>query len=368
MPELWMNYGTTEIIVNLKMENLSLIENSKFDTLNDESLDEKIDSIPINNNTILVPLDASNSTVQLTHRLVSLAESSGIKLSIQSIPNARKSLSNKMPGQNISLFEKNKHLLERTNDKDVIFISKTNIDPFFGYSGTPTNILREFENDKMNEAYDARIDNLPHPGEIGPPIDIATNFCQDISAMSIEIVSNNSGINDFFYDELNHSFQRGIDKLKNLSIEIEKDLKSLIIGTNIDSNSSATLSSTLALLWNSINVLKRGAAVVIVSENNKGFGSDAMERFAYGGIKWDEHRNLKYIEGLENIMFIEALHEKYNFSILSSLPKYYLKEIFGFHIYSNLQEAVDKILEINGKSHRISIVQDPNVAIFKKVG
>jgi hypothetical protein len=65
-------------------------------------------------------------------------------------------------------------------------------------------------------------------------------------------------------------------------------------------------------------------------------------------------------------MFINELKEKYNISILSALPKYYLKEIFGLQVFSNIQEAADKILEMNGKSHRITIIQDPNIAIFKK--
>jgi hypothetical protein len=65
-------------------------------------------------------------------------------------------------------------------------------------------------------------------------------------------------------------------------------------------------------------------------------------------------------------MFINELKEKYSMSIVSSLPKYYLEEIFGFKMFSNIQEAAEKILDINGKSHRISIIQDPNIAIFKK--
>jgi hypothetical protein len=72
MPELWLNYGSTDIIVDLKVENLSLIENSKFDTLALESLHQKIESIDMNDNTILIPLDASNSTIQLTSNLVRL--------------------------------------------------------------------------------------------------------------------------------------------------------------------------------------------------------------------------------------------------------------------------------------------------------
>ena len=70
MPELWLNYGSTDIIVDLKVENLSLIENSRFDIRKTETLNQEIESIPITDTTTLVPLDASNSTVQLTSRLI----------------------------------------------------------------------------------------------------------------------------------------------------------------------------------------------------------------------------------------------------------------------------------------------------------
>jgi hypothetical protein len=367
MPELWLNYGSTDIIVDLRVENLSLIENSKFDMCGNENLNQKIESIPITYDTTLVPLDGSNSTVQLTSKLISLAESKGISLSIETIPRVRRQLSNKIQTQNISLIETNNdHFQELTNEKGTIFISKANIDPFFGYSGTPTNLLREFEQDKMNQAFHSRVDDLPHPGDKCAPIETANKFCESMEAMSIEIISNNSGINDFFYGQIFQSFQNATNKLNYLSIENQQELKSLILGTNIDSNSSSTLSSTLNLLWNSIKVLKRNAIVVIISENNKGFGSKAIEKFAYGEIKLEDYENSNYIEGLEHLMFINELREKYSMAILSSLPKYYLKEIFGFKIFSNIQEAAENILDMNGKSHRISIIQDPNIAIFKK--
>lgn len=369
MPELWLNYGSTDIIVDLKVENLSLIENSKFDIRSNESLDQEIESIPLADNPTFIPLDASNSTVQIISRLVSLAESKGIPITIESSARTRRLLSNKIQNQNIALFERNSdHVLKRTKEKSTIFISKANIDPLFGYSGTPTNLLRDFEQEKMNEAFHSRVDDLPHPGEKGAPSENAKMFCQSMEAKSIEIISNNYGINNFFYGEINQSFQSANEKLNNLSLTDQPELKSLIVGTNIDSNSSSTLSTSLDLLWNSIHVLKRNATVVIISENNKGFGSKAIEKLAYGELKLEDYKKSSYFEGLEHIMFINELKEKYNIAILSSLPRYYLKDIFGFKIFSNIQVAAENILDINGKSHRISIIQDPNIAIFKKDG
>lgn len=367
MPELWLNYGSTDIIVDLKVENLSLIENSNFDILNDEILDQEIESIQLDDNSTIVPLDASNSTVQLVSRLIALAETRGIKVSIESIPNTRKQLVNKLQTQSIATIEKNdEHFQNLIGDKNTLFISKTNIDPLFGYSGTPVILLREFEQDKMNEAFQSRTDNLPHPSMIGPPIEIANKISEGMNAKSIEIVSNNSGINNLYYGNLLESFQNAIKKLESLAIETEQELKSLIVGTNTDTNSSSTLSGSLNLLWNSVNVLKKNAIVVMVSENNKGFGTKAVEKFAYGEIKLEDYKNSTYLEGLEHIMFINELREKYNVAILSSLPKYYLKEIFGLDVFSNIQEAAERILQMNGKSHKISIIQDPNIAIFKK--
>jgi len=367
MPELWLNYGGTDIILDLKVENLSLVENSKFDIRTNEGIAEDIKSVPVTDETILVPLDGSNSTVQITAALVSQAESTGISLSIESIPSARKQLSNKISTQNITIIEKNTdHFIKRANEKSTIFISKSNVDPFFGYHGTPSNLLRLIGQNKMNEVFHSRVDDLPHPGEKCPPTEIANEFCENMEAKSIEIISNNSGIHNIYYGQITQSFQNATDKLANLSLENEQGLKSLILGTNIDSSSSGTLTRSLDLLWNSINALKKNATVVIISENSKGFGSQALEKLAYGKLKLEDYRNQYYFDGLEHIMFINSLSEKYSVAILSSLPKYYLKEKFGFNIFSNVQEAAEKILDINGKSHRISLIQDPNVAIFKK--
>jgi len=366
MPELWLNYGSTDIIVDLKVENLSLVENPKFGLLNEEILDQEIQSIQIEDDTRLVPIDASNSTVQLVSRLTALAESRGIKPSIGSIPKIKKQLSHKLQNQDIITFENNGcHLQNLTDDKNTIFVSKTNIDPFFGYSGTPVTLLREFDQDLMNEAFQSRTDNLPHPALIGPPTEVATKFCEGMKARSIEVISNNNGITNIFYDEILESFQSAIKKLESLSIDDNPEVKSLIVGTNIDTNSSSTLSSSLSLLWNSVNILKRNAIVVIVSENNKGFGAKAIEEFAYGQIKLDDYKNSTYLEGLEHVMFMNELREKFDVAILSSLPKYYLRDAFGLKVFSNIQEAAEKILQVNGKSHRISIIQDPNAAIFK---
>ncbi|HJU79832.1 MAG TPA: hypothetical protein VJ599_09750 [Nitrososphaeraceae archaeon] len=367
MPELWLNYGSTDIIVDLKVENLSLIENSNFDILNDEILDQEIESIQIEDNSTIVPLDASNSTVQIVSRLIALAEARGIKISIESILKTRKQLANKLQSQSICTIEKNdEHFQNLIREKNTLFVSKTHIDPLFGYSGTPVTLIREIEQDKMNEAFQARIDDLPHPATIGPPIEVANKISEGMNAKSIEIVSNNSGINNIYYGEILESFQNAIKKLENLTIENEQELKSLIVGTNTDTNSSSTLSGSLNLLWNSVNALKRNAIVVMVSENHKGFGAKAIEKFAYGEIKLEDYKNSTYLEGLEHIMFINQLREKYNIAILSSLPKYYLKEIFGLKVFSNIQEAAERILEMNGKSHKISIIQDPNIALFKK--
>lgn len=367
MPELWLNYGSTDIIVDIKVENLSLVENSNFDILNGEILDQEIGSIQIEDNSTIVPLDASNSTVQIVSRLIALTESRGIKVSIESTSRTRKQLANKLQNQSIGTIEKNdEHFQNLVREKNTLFVSKTNVDPLFGYSGTPVILIREFEQDKMNEAFQSRPDNFPHPATIVPPIEVASKVSEGMNAKSIEIVSNNGGINNIYYGQILDSFQNAIKKLESLAIENEQDLKSLIVGTNTDTDSSSTLSGSLNLLWNSVNVLRRNAFVVMVSENHKGFGAKAIEKFAYGEIKLEDYKNSTYVEGLEHIMFINELRERYNVAILSSLPKYYLKEIFGLNVFSNIQEAAERILEMNGKSHKISIIQDPNIAIFKK--
>jgi hypothetical protein len=76
----------------------------------------------------------------------------------------------------------------------------------------------------------------------------------------------------------------------------------------------------------------------------------------------------EYIEGLEHLTFISELKEKYHLGVLSSLPHYYLRSRFGFEPFSRSEVILEKLLDINGKNHKILVIPDPNMALFKYVG
>ena len=47
MPELWLTYGARDIVLDIKVENLNELENSRFNDLQDEYLVQQTESISL---------------------------------------------------------------------------------------------------------------------------------------------------------------------------------------------------------------------------------------------------------------------------------------------------------------------------------
>ena len=59
MPEIWLNYGKTEVVLDIKAENLDQTLDSQGTILNDSEIGQKLDSIDITKPIELVVLNHS---------------------------------------------------------------------------------------------------------------------------------------------------------------------------------------------------------------------------------------------------------------------------------------------------------------------
>ncbi|MGD1837628.1 MAG: hypothetical protein ACPKPY_06175 [Nitrososphaeraceae archaeon] len=75
--------------------------------------------------------------------------------------------------------------------------------------------------------------------------------------------------------------------------------------------------------------------------------------------------SIKYYCGLEHLIFLNAIRERYRIGIVSSLPHYYIKSKFNFDVHNNGKEVVNTILTRNGKNSKITIGTNPDIMLFK---
>ena len=61
MPEIWLNYGANEVVLDIKAENLEQKTEIKGTNLSDSEIDSKLESLDISKPTEIVVLNASDA-------------------------------------------------------------------------------------------------------------------------------------------------------------------------------------------------------------------------------------------------------------------------------------------------------------------
>jgi len=365
MPELWLNYGSTDIVLDIRVENLLKVENPNFLILEDEFVEQTLSSIVIKEDTSVIPLDYSRGVLDILNRIVENSKRDGQRIIIESIPTTSKILTKVFSNNAVQFNGDEDYFLKKIATKNTLFISGATLDPVFGFAGVPTKLTRKLH-EPMLAAYDSRDRNTPNSGIEGTPTKIAIETCENAEAMSIELLSNNQGICYISKGNINDSYKESINRFRSLLLSsADLSVKSMIVTSNDNAFSDLTLSSSLNDLWNSIHVLRSNGKAILVSESKLGLGSQALQEFIKGKLNVDACYNKRtYMDGMEHVLFSNELRQRYGLGILTTLPRLYLSKL-GFSAYSNIQEVLDKLLEVGGRQNKILIVYDSNKTAFE---
>jgi hypothetical protein len=105
---------------------------------------------------------------------------------------------------------------------------------------------------------------------------------------------------------------------------------------------------------------------VLLAENKQGIGGGALQMFIEGKLNIEDAKKCtSYIDGLEHLVFIEALKQKYELGILSTIPQYYLRTLLGFTNYSGTKDVLQGLLTKHGKNNKVLVVSDGDVILLK---
>ncbi|MGC2563420.1 MAG: hypothetical protein WA326_10490 [Nitrososphaeraceae archaeon] len=363
MPEIWLRYGTTDIPLDIRFENLNKNIGPASAHLPDEQARNKLQEIPLKENCLLVVLSSS----ALTRRVLSWI--------IDSATNKR------ITGFNIVILPKLKDFIDIRNEKyasailnandllslnetmnkfqGTFFLSHSTYDPIFGFEGTPTHLLRNFSKEMMSEAIRLRSGDLPTPGIISEPYSLALSVCKNIDATSIEIVGNSNNLIDMYCSSIEESFKNAASTLKENSIIEPHRVKSEIISPGCDPIHHFTLTESLNCLWNCVNILSENGSAILLSEARGGLGCEALEMCVQGRPPVPlSAESEKFIEGQEHLIFLEAMREKYDIGVISTIPQHYLKTKLGLETFDGLKQVMAKLLSKYGKNHKVTLISE----------
>ncbi|NND86451.1 MAG: transcriptional regulator [Nitrosopumilus sp.] len=353
MPEIWLNYGITDVVLDIRAENLEQKIDSDGKILEDSEIHEKLGSLDLSKPMELVVLHNSKSIQKIISMLFSLCEQKSKPfpkiLTDKKILNQVKS---GLPeGTSINEFDD----VEISNS-NLVFMGEMEFDGLFGYETISTRLIKKFGQDSMLAAYAKRQANLPSPGQYPESLGEAKKFTDNFEIQGIEIVANSQGIVDF---SIGHPSQT-ISATKTLESQSIKDVgqhKTMIISSGKDS-SNDNLGKSLSSLWNCANAIKKDGLAILVAECKGGLGSDALQQSIEDLLTLEQLKNpTKYINGMEDLLFLSEIQKNFQIGLVSILPEFYVKKLNMLSM-QGIKYSMDYILKTQGARQKVAVVTD----------
>ena len=352
MPEIWLNYGGTDVVLDIKAENLEQKIELDHPILDDAQISERLDALELNKPQTLVVL---NYTTAIQKTLSMIFEKCSQKATPRPKVFADKQIMNlvrsNLPSESqVFAFEGIENF-----DSSLVFLGEMEFDGLFGYDTISTKLLRKFGKDQMLSAYEKRQGNLPNPGKDLPSMEVAKTFASSFEISAIEIVAHQKGIADIM---IGHpSSTNSISKtMSSFTKQVEKH-RSLLVSTGKDA-SNDTLGKSLGSLWNCYSAIRDEGLAILLGECRAGIGSEAIRQYVEGRMSIERlQKPAKYVDGMEDLLYLSEIEKKIQVGIVSVLPEFYIKKL-NMKIFDGVKETLEYILKQQGSRQKISIVPD----------
>ena len=352
MPEIWLNYGPTDVVLDIQAENLGQQLAAEGKILEDAEINSRLDSLDLTKPLEIVVLNNSKEVQKTLLALFAKCEQKSLRIPrIFAEKKIMDALKNSLPeGSSISEFEKP----ELSNS--LVFIGEMEFDGLFGFESIATRLLRKFGTEEMLLAYEKRKGELPAPGQDVENVSVAKQFVDKFEIFAIEIASNSSGIVDMAIGHPSSTISVSKSFVESATKEIGKH-RTLFISTGKES-SNYSLDKSLSSLWNCSDAVRNEGLAVLLAECTHGIGSSAIQYYIEGQMSLDRLKKpAKYINGMETLLFLTEIQKKFQVGIVSILPEFYLKKL-NILSFSGVAQAMNHILKVQGARQKVVVVSD----------
>ena len=353
MPEIWLNYGSTDVVLDIKAENLEEKIDAEGKTLSDSEIKSKLESLDISKPTEFVVLNTSESVRKTLSIMFERYEEKSIpKPQILADRKIMNEIKNYIPEQSsVSEFSN----VEDSNSK-LVFIGEMEFDGLFGYETISTRLLKKFGSESMLSAYEKRKGDLPSPGQDVENFQIAKKFSEKFDILAIEIIANSNGVYDLAVGHPSSTASIS----KSFGTSATKDIgkhKTMIISTGKGSSNN-TLSKSLSSLWNCSDAIKNDGIAILIAECKLGIGSDGIQSFIDGRMEIDRLKKpSQYVDGMENLLYIVETQKKFQLGLLSILPTHYTKKL-SVKSFNGIKLVMDYVLKNQGQNQKVEVISD----------
>ncbi len=352
MPEIWLNYGATNVVLDIRAENLDQQLDSKGNFLNDLEIGEKLDGLDISKPIELVVLNNSNSVKRTIKAIFEKFEQKSVQkpriLTDKKMVNLIKEY---LPeGSSVAEFS------DEISNSSLVFVGEMEFDGLFGFETIATRLIKKFGKESMLSAYEKRKGNLPVPGQETENIKIAQNFADGFEITAVEIAANSKGIVDLSVGHPTSTMSISKSLLASAENIVEKH-RTLMISTGKDT-SNDTLGRSLTTLWNCNKAIKDNGLGILLAECTNGIGSEAIQQYLEGRMSMERLKKpAKYVNGMEDLLFLTEIQKRFQVGMVSILPEFYLKKL-NIISFAGIKRAMDHILKSQGINQKVAVVSD----------
>lgn len=362
MPEIWLSYGPTEVVLDIKAENLEREIVSEAKNLSDSDITSKLQSIDLGKPTELVVLETTKGIQKTITSLLELCNQKSFPKPRILVDKSNLHIAKNMfSDPSISISEFGDSQLTNTN---LLFVGEMEFDGMFGFSTVSTKLLRRFGREQMLEAYEKRNGPLPHPGEDLPVIEVAKKFTDGFEISALEVVANSSGIIDL---SAGHpSTTMAISKsMSSLAVGEAGKNRVMFISTGRETGNDS-LNRSLSSLWNCAPAIKDEGLAILLAECKNGLGSEALSQFVDGRMSLDRLKSpAKYVDGMENLLYLTEMQKLFRIGIVSILPHYYTKDKLSLQPFGGTKESMEYVLKTFGERQKAVVVPDGSRVLLR---
>ncbi|HVZ62700.1 MAG TPA: transcriptional regulator [Candidatus Nitrosotalea sp.] len=355
MPEIWLSYGPTDVVLDVRAENLEKQIGSGGVNLTDSEIASKLESIDMSKPTEFVIMEHSKIVQKVISILLDICTKKSLpKPKFLADKSNLNFIKNVFSDPTISVSEFDASQFSNAN---LIFIGEMEFDGLFGYNTMSTKLLRRFGKDNMLEAYERREGNLPLPGYELQPMQVAKKFTDGFEISSIEIIANQTGLIDIATGHPSSTFSLS-KSLSSVAMHETEKHRVAIVSTGKET-SNETLSRSLSSVWNCSGAIREEGLVILLAECKNGLGSEAIQQYVEGRMSLDRLKNpSKYVDGMEDLLFLTEMRKKFTIGIVSILPYLYTKDKLEMIPFGGAKETIDYVLKTYGDRQKIAIISD----------
>ena len=150
MPEIWLRYGHSDVVLDVKYENLQNHFSSSdpaFWTnpyLVESDISGILNNISKNSYRFIFIFSGSIIILKLVSRLIQIYKDKNLDIKLLTTSKLFHIVKKNLSSLNIDteIISIDKNYFEKINPNDVLFVSKISYNPFFGFSCNFTNILK----------------------------------------------------------------------------------------------------------------------------------------------------------------------------------------------------------------------------------